>query len=58
MGIVDKLKGLIGGRKTEVKSGIDKGADLIGDKVGPEHEGKVDMAADKAKDAIDKLPGN
>jgi hypothetical protein len=55
MGLLDKLKGLLGGNKNKVKSGIDKVSDVAESKVGEKHAGKVDMAADKAKDAVDKL---
>ena len=56
MGLFDKAKGLVGKNSGQVKGGIDKAADLaddqIGDKVG---EDKIDMAAEHAKDAVDKL---
>jgi hypothetical protein len=55
MGLLDKLKGLLGGNKDKVKGGIDKVSDVVESKVGDKHAAKVDMAADKAKDAIDKL---
>lgn len=55
MGLLDKLKGLLGGNKDKVKAGIDKASDVIESKVGADKAAKVDMAADKAKDAIDKL---
>lgn len=55
MGLLDKLKGLLGGNKNKVKGGIDKVSNVVESKVGDKHAGKVDMAADKAKDAIDKL---
>jgi hypothetical protein len=56
MGIMDSIKGLFGGKKTEVKSAVDKGADMATDKLGEQHAGTVDKAADMAKDAVDKLP--
>ena len=56
MGFLDKLRDLIGGNKSKAKSGIDKAADAVGSKVGAEHVGKVDNVAEKAKDAVDKLP--
>lgn len=57
MGFLDKIKGLIGGRKNEIKDGIDKGADAIGSKVG-DHADKVEAAAETAKDGVDKLSGD
>jgi hypothetical protein len=50
MGILDKLKGLVGGNKSEVEKGIDKVADVAKDKIG--HDKEVDKAAETAKDAL------
>jgi hypothetical protein len=55
MGLMSKLKGLTKGRKGQVKEGIDKGADVIDDKL-PAHADKVEKVADVAKSAVDKLP--
>jgi hypothetical protein len=55
MGLLDKLKALLSGRKDEVKSGIDKTSDVVEEKVGPEHADKVEGAAEKAKDVVDDL---
>ena len=56
MGLLDKIKEMLGGRKDQVKSGIDKGSDMIEKRVGDQHAGKVEDTAEKAKDAVDKLP--
>ena len=56
MGLLDKIKELLGGRKTEVKSGIDRGSDVIEKRVGDEHAEKVENTAEQAKDAVDTLP--
>lgn len=58
MGILDKIKNLIAGRQDQVKSGIDKASDAVEGRVGAKHAGKVDQAAEKAKDAVDKLAGD
>jgi hypothetical protein len=50
MGILDELKGLVGGHKKEVGEGIDEAADLTKDKIG--HDKEVDQAANAAKDAL------
>ena len=55
MGIFDKAKDLIGGNAKKVEDGIDKAADMAKDKVGEEHADKIDQAAEKAKDVVDKL---
>ena len=56
MGIFDKLKGMLRKNDAKVEQGIDKAADAaddkLGNKVGPD---KIDMAAEHAKDAADKL---
>lgn len=56
MGIMDSIKGLTRGKKPQIKSGIDKGADVVGNKVGAQHADKIDQAAKMGKDAVDKLP--
>ena len=55
MGIMDKIKGLLKGRETQVKSGIDTVSDKAEQAVGPKHAAKVDAVSDKAKDAVDSL---
>ena len=52
MGILDKIKGLVGGNADKAEEVIDKVADVAKDKVPDAHDDKVDMAADKAKDLI------
>lgn len=56
MGLLDKIKGMLGGNKDNVKKGVDKASDVVEKKVGTEHAGKVEAGADKVKDAVDKLP--
>jgi MT0933-like antitoxin protein len=58
MGILDKIKGLVGGNADKVEDGIDKAADIAKDKVGEDNADKVDMAADKAKEVVDGLDGD
>jgi hypothetical protein len=55
MGIMDSIKSKLGGNKSQVKQGIDKAADVAGDKAGA-HTDKVQQGAEAAKDAVDKLP--
>ena len=57
MGILDSIKGLLGGNKDKVQQGVDKAADVAKDKLPDEHDGKVDKAADAATDQINKLEG-
>ena len=55
MGLMDKLKGLVGGNKTQVEKGIDTAADKAQDATGHKADAQIDTAADKAKDVVDKL---
>jgi ABC-type transporter Mla subunit MlaD len=55
MGILDKLKDLAKGKGEQIDSAIDKAADLADDKTGGKHTDKIEQAADKAKDVVDKL---
>jgi hypothetical protein len=59
---MDKLRGLMGrgksaaaGHDEQVDAGIDKAADTADAKSGHEHSDAIDSAAEKAKDADDKL---
>ncbi|MEO8694942.1 MAG: antitoxin [Acidimicrobiales bacterium] len=56
MSILDKAKSLIGKNRDKSKDGVDKGAGIADKKTGGAHTDKIDAGADKAKDAIDKLP--
>jgi MT0933-like antitoxin protein len=56
MGLLDKLKGLMKGRKNQIKQGIDKVADVVEKKAPDKHADKVESAAEKAKEIVDKLP--
>ena len=56
MGLMSKLKGLVKGRKQDINKGIDKVADVVEKKIPDQHAGKVESAAEKAKEIVDKLP--
>ena len=55
MGLLDKIKGLVGGNKKAVKDGIDKAADVVESKTPDSIDDKVEMASEKAKDVVDGL---
>jgi hypothetical protein len=55
MKLLDKVKGMLKGKETKVKSGIDKVADVVDKKTGHKYTEKIEGATEKAKDAIDKL---
>jgi len=55
MGLMDKVKGMLGQNRGKVDAGIDKTGDTIDDKTGGKYAGQVDKGQDAAKDALDKL---
>ncbi|MCX6519784.1 MAG: antitoxin [Actinobacteria bacterium] len=55
MGLFDKVKGLVKGREKQINQGIDKVADVVESKIPDQHDAKVEQAAEKAKDFVDKL---
>jgi hypothetical protein len=55
MGLMDTLKNALKGKTKQVESGIDKVADVVDDKTGGQHTDKIDDAAEKAKDFVEKL---
>ena len=55
MGLLDKVKGLAKGREKQIKQGIDQVAKVVEKNTPDQHDGKVDQAAAKAKQFVDKL---
>lgn len=55
MGLMDKIKGLLGANKDAVRGGIDKVADVVESKTPDSIDDKVEMAADKVKDVVDGI---
>jgi len=55
MGLMDTVKKALKGKGKQVESGIDKVADVVDDKTGGKHTEKIDDAAEKAKDLVEKL---
>ena len=55
MGLMDKVSGMLKGKGKQVDDAIDKAANVIDDKTGGKYSDKIDSAAEKAKDAADKL---
>ena len=50
-----KAKGLVAKHDDQMKDGVDKAAHLVDEKTKGKHTDKIEGAAEKAKDAIDKL---
>ena len=55
MGLLDKIKGLLGGNKDAVKGGIDKASEVAQSKTPDSIDDKVEMASEKAKDVVDGI---
>ena len=55
MGMMDSIKGLLKGHKSQVDSGIDKGGDMVDRRTQNKYSDKVDMGQEKAEDAINRL---
>jgi len=57
MGLLDKIKAMIGGNADKVKQGIDKAGDMVDEKTGGKFGDKIDMAQEKIGDVLDKEGG-
>jgi hypothetical protein len=55
MGLMDRVKGLVGDHKDQVEQGIDKAARIADEKTGGSRSDQIRSAADKSKEEIDKL---
>ena len=53
MGLLDKIKGLLGSNADKVKDGVEKAGDMIDEKTDGKYADKVDMAQDKVEELID-----
>ncbi|MEU9706454.1 antitoxin [Streptomyces sp. NPDC047981] len=57
MGIMDKLKGMMGQHSDKAKMGVEKGGDAVDQRTGGKHARQVDQAQQKAQEYIDKQRG-
>lgn len=57
MGIMDKLKNMMGGHPDKAQQGVERAGDAIDQKTGGKHAGQVDQAQQKAQEYIDKQRG-
>ena len=53
MGLLDKIKGMLGGNADKVKEGIDKAGDMIDEKTGGKFTDKIAKAEEQIRDVID-----
>jgi uncharacterized protein YjbJ (UPF0337 family) len=54
MGLMDKIKSMLGQHSAEAKGAVEKAGDAVDDKTGGKYSSQVDTAQDKAEDFIDK----
>ncbi|MFJ3586395.1 antitoxin [Streptomyces sp. NPDC090127] len=57
MGIMDKLKGMMGQHPDKAQQGVERGGDMIDRKTGGKHADKVDQGQQKAQEYLDKQRG-
>jgi len=57
MGLLDKIKDMVGGNADKVKGGLDKASDMVDEKTGGKFSDKIDMAQEKIGDVIDGQAG-
>ena len=55
MGLLDKVKSLIGGNADKVKDGVDKAGDMVDDKTGGKYSDKIETAEERIGEAVDNL---
>ena len=53
MGLLDKIKGLLGSNADKVKEGVEKAGDMIDEKTEGKYADKVDMAQEKVDELLD-----
>lgn len=57
MGLMDSVKGLVGGNKKTINDAVDKGADLVQSKTPDSIDPQVDKGAAALKDVVNKIDG-
>jgi len=57
MGVLDKVKGLVGGHKSEAKEGVKEAGKIADQKTGGSHSSQINTAEQKADQEIDGLDG-
>jgi hypothetical protein len=58
MGIADRVKGLLRGRKAEISKGVDAAAKLAREKAPSKYRTKVESATSHVKKAVAKIPSD
>jgi hypothetical protein len=55
MGLLDKIKGMIGGNKDKVVDGVDKATDVVDDKTGGKFTEQLNKVDDVVEEQVEKL---
>ena len=55
MGLMDKVAGAAKGKGQQLKSGVSKAAQVAKDRLPDKHDRKIDAAADRAVDGVDRI---
>ncbi len=53
MGLLDKIKGMLGGNVDKAKAGVEKAGDMVDEKTGGKFTDKIDMAEDKIGEVLE-----
>ena len=53
MGLLDKIKGMLGGNADKVKEGLEKAGDMVDEKTDGKFSDKIEMAEEKIGEVID-----
>ena len=57
MGLLDKIKAMIGGNADKVKGGLEKAGDMVDEKTDGKFSDKIEMAEEKIGEVVDKVDG-
>ena len=57
MGLLDKIKAMIGGNADKVKGGLEKAGDMVDEKTDGKFSDKIEMAEEKICEVVDKVDG-
>ena len=53
MGLLDKIKSMLGGNADKVKGGLEKAGDMVDEKTGGKFTDKIDMAEEKIAEVLE-----
>ena len=53
MGLLDKIKSMLGGNADKVKGGLEKAGDMVDEKTGGKFTDNIDMAEEKIAEVLE-----